>query len=62
VLVELTDDARRGAAAFYEPLARGATELIEPLSNAQLKLMVDFLRAGRAMNERALRDLLASAD
>ena len=59
VLVEYTDEALAKLGPFYEPLARGAAALIEPYSNAQLKLMVEFMRSGREMSESALRDLLA---
>ena len=61
VVVEVTEGAR-DLGAYYEPLARGATALVAPYTDAQLKLMVDFMRGGREMSEEALRDLLASLD
>jgi DNA-binding MarR family transcriptional regulator len=59
VVVELTEGARE-LGAYYEPLARGATNLVEPYSDSQLRVMVEFLRGGNEMSEAALRDLLAS--
>jgi DNA-binding MarR family transcriptional regulator len=57
VVVELTEGAR-ALGVYYEPLARGAMGLVEPYSDAQLRLMVEFMRAGNEMTEAALRDLL----
>lgn len=62
VLVELTDEARRSAHAFYEPLGRGSATLVERYGDDEIRLMLDFLRAGIAMSEEALRNLLASPE
>jgi DNA-binding MarR family transcriptional regulator len=48
VLVELTDEARKSAAAIYGPLADGVTEL-STYTDDELRLITAFLERGSAL-------------
>lgn len=52
VLLELTDAARQEAWLCYGPLAEEGAADVARHSDAQLTLIVDFLRRGRELTER----------
>jgi DNA-binding MarR family transcriptional regulator len=54
VLVTPTEQARQAAGALYGPLAAEGDELLSGWSDAELSLIVEFLRASRQLQERHL--------
>jgi DNA-binding MarR family transcriptional regulator len=62
ILVELTDKARAATSEVYGPLAEATTEF-ERYSDADLRLIADFLRAGSGLlleHTDRIRALIAS--
>jgi len=57
VQIELTDAAQRALWPYYEPLAQLGAELYERYSDAELELVLDFLRAGASLFEVLLQGL-----
>jgi DNA-binding MarR family transcriptional regulator len=51
VLAEITPEAQRLAEEIYAPLASAAATELERYSEAELALLRDFLRRGRALQE-----------
>jgi len=52
VLVELTPEARAGAAEFYGPHLEMSEQLYRRYTVEQMKLLLGFVRNGREFNER----------
>jgi DNA-binding MarR family transcriptional regulator len=60
VLVELTPAARDDGSSFYTEHAKLGERLYRRYSEQQLELLLDFVRAGRELNEREATLLEAS--
>ncbi|MCC6167847.1 MAG: MarR family transcriptional regulator [Caldilineaceae bacterium] len=52
VLVEMTQRCRRLAAELYGPIVAEGATLLEPLSDAELMLLRDFLMTSRALTDK----------
>jgi DNA-binding MarR family transcriptional regulator len=52
VFVEMTDKARQASFELFGPIAQGAASMSERYSDEQLRLFLDFQRAGRELQER----------
>jgi DNA-binding MarR family transcriptional regulator len=59
VLVEITPEARRLIDEIYAPLAGAGAEELERYSVAELGLLRDFLRRGRALQEEHIERVRA---
>ena len=59
VRVELTEKAHVEIWRYYEPLARMSEQLYERYSDAQLELLLDFLRAAAELHEQTFASLKA---
>jgi DNA-binding MarR family transcriptional regulator len=57
VLIELSPETRKLSTAYYEPLFKGTTRLLENHTAAELELMINFLEKGRELVEQELRKL-----
>jgi DNA-binding MarR family transcriptional regulator len=51
VLVEMTPEAQRQAAAFYAPHMAHSERLFQRYDEQQLELLLEFVREGRELNE-----------
>jgi DNA-binding MarR family transcriptional regulator len=59
ILVEVTDKQRKAAADFYLPMKAMADPWFAGLSEDDLRLLVDFNRVGREINERRAAEVRA---
>jgi DNA-binding MarR family transcriptional regulator len=57
VLVELTPESARGAAAFYREHARRGEQLLDRYTADQLEMLLEFVRQGREFNELKAAEL-----
>jgi DNA-binding MarR family transcriptional regulator len=57
VLVEMTPEARRGAAQHHQPIVEEWGRMSKRLTVSQIKLLLDFTRRGRKMNLALAEDL-----
>lgn len=62
VLAELTDQAREEAMRIYGPIKDQASAFIERLSDDELRLLIEFTRTGRRINEERAAAVLAELE